>query len=134
MAGTQVLPTPPIAPMAPPHLIAEVVQQIARDLRFADIWRCRQVSSAWYLVCVPATQKLQLAVQWKLPHQICAGRPEPVEAHLMNEDCVRMGEVADVIGEQLERAPWEMSIQYTALPLYDWGNWDRSVARVQPCS
>lgn len=77
------------------------------------------------LVCVPSTKKVRLAVRWKLPHQICEGALQPVDAHLVNEDGVRMSQVVDVIREQLERAPGEMSIQYPVLPLYDFSDWDR---------
>jgi hypothetical protein len=90
--------------------------------------RLEATDGAWRddLVCVPSTRKLRLAVRWKSPRQICAGVLEPVDLHLTNESGVRMGQVADAIREQLERAPGEMSVCYPVLPLYDFGDWDRT--------
>jgi hypothetical protein len=88
--------------------------------------RLREIDGSWpdMLVCVRSTKKLRLAVRSKLPHQICAEALQPVDTHLVNEDGVETGHLVDVIREQLELAPWEMSVRYPVLPLYNWGDWD----------
>lgn len=53
-------------------------------------------------VRVPSTERLRLAVRWKLPHQICAGVVEPIDIYITSEAGVRMGQVVYAI-----RSSWK---------------------------
>lgn len=62
------------------------------------------------LACIPSAEKVHVVTRREFPYHL--GTWDHVETETMNKDRVRLGQIVDLIREELEQAPWELDDSY----------------------